>query len=105
VAATKEIGALLLEHGARVDAANKQGQTPMLVAVYRGNKPVAELLEAKGARHTIETLAALGRDEELRRLLEKERPAKVQDPNRPSPLHLAAGFGQLKAARVLIDHG
>src|SRR5204862_3662863 len=59
VAADREIGELLLKYGAKLDQPDKQGHPPMLAAVFRGKKELAELLEAKGARHILETLAAL----------------------------------------------
>jgi ankyrin repeat protein len=110
VAATKEIAELLLKHRAKVDEPDKQGTPPMLAAVLRHNEEVAELLESHGAKHTLETLAALGRDDELRARLKKEPlkrgpPPKGADPERPTPLHLAAAFGQITTARVLIDAG
>src|SRR5262245_8892722 len=72
VAATKEIGELLLKHKAKVDEPDTQGVTPMHAAVLRGNRAVAELLDSHGAKHTLETLTALGRDAGLRERLRKE---------------------------------
>jgi ankyrin len=109
VAATKEVAALLLKHKARLDTPDPQGPTPMHAAVLRGNKAVAELLESHGAKHTLETLAALGRDDELRARLKKE-PLKKELPRgkgpvRPTLLHVATSFGQFTTARVLIEAG
>jgi len=104
VAATKEVAALLIKHKAKLDALDSQGVTPMHAAVLGGNKAVAELLDSHGAKHTLETLAALGRDDELKARLKKESP-KGKGPVRPSPLHLAASFGEDRTARVLIDAG
>ena len=109
VAATKEIGELLLKHKAKVDEPDTQGVTPMHTAVLRGNRAVAELLDSHGAKHTLETLTALGRDAGLRERLrkeplKKERP-KGKGPVRPTLLHLATSFGQFTTARVLIDAG
>jgi ankyrin repeat protein len=107
-AATKEIGELLLKHKAKVDEPDTQGVTPMHAAVRRGNKALAELLEAHGANHTVETLTALGRDGVLKERLQKE-PLKKEPPKkgpvRPDLLHLATSFGQFTTARVLIDAG
>jgi ankyrin repeat protein len=105
VAATKEIAMLLLKHKANVDEVDKQGTTPMLAAVLHGNKEVAEFLESEGATHTVETMAALGRDLQLKELLKKEPLAKPKKQARPTPLQLAASFGQLQTVRVLVDAG
>ena len=66
---------------------------------------VAEFLEAEGATHTVETMAALGRDLLLQELLKKEPLPKANKQDRPTPLQLAASFGQLQTVRVLVDAG
>src|SRR5262249_47289444 len=83
---------------------DKQGATPMLAAVQRGKRDVAEVLALHGAKHTLETLAALGRDDELKARLEKE-PLPKGKPEQQTPLHLAASFGEIRTARVLIEAG
>jgi ankyrin repeat protein len=105
VAATKEIAELLIKHKAKLDELDKQGASPMLAAVYSGNKAVAELLELHGAKHTLATLAALGRDDELKARLEKEPLPKEKGSDRPTLLYLAARFGQIPTARALLAAG
>jgi ankyrin repeat protein len=105
VAATKEIAMLLLRNKANIDEPDKRGVTPILAAVLSGNKAVAEILETEGATHTVETMAALGRDLELQELLKKQPLQKPMKQDRPTPLHLAATFGQLQTVRVLVDAG
>lgn len=48
--AHREIVALLIEHGADVDLADKDGVTPLAHARSRGYDEIAALLEAEGAR-------------------------------------------------------
>ncbi|HEY1187391.1 MAG TPA: ankyrin repeat domain-containing protein, partial [Gemmata sp.] len=107
IAATKEIAELLLKHKAKVDEPDAQGVTPMHAAVLRGNRAVAELLDARGAKHTPETLAALGHADELKERLKKEplKKERPKGPVRPTLLHLATSFGRFTTARVLIDAG
>jgi ankyrin repeat protein len=105
VAATKEIAELLIERGAKVDAPDRAGVTPILAAVLRGDRPVAALLALHGAKHTPETLTALGRDDQLKEFLKTAPPPKVKHPDRPTLLHWAAAFGEPRTARVLIEAG
>ncbi|HEY8504776.1 MAG TPA: ankyrin repeat domain-containing protein, partial [Gemmataceae bacterium] len=49
LAKSEEVAALLLEHGAKLDARAKDGSTPLHRAAEAGNRPVAELLITKGA--------------------------------------------------------
>jgi ankyrin repeat protein len=105
VAATKEIGEQLLAHKAKIDEPDKQGASPLLAAVQRGNRAVAELLSDNGAKHTAETLAALGRDEQLKARLEKQPLPKEKSAGRFTALHWAASFGEVRTARVLLDAG
>ena len=46
----ESVARLLLDKGAKVDAASKDGQTPLIVASSAGNESVARLLLDKGAK-------------------------------------------------------
>jgi ankyrin repeat protein len=73
---------LLLDHGANVKAATKEGVTPLFVAAFRpGNSSVIRLLLSKGADPATKLLGVL------------------------TPLDAAAIFGDLTAMRLLLDHG
>jgi ankyrin repeat protein len=102
---TKAVAEMLLAQGADVNAVNQEGETPLYLAVQRGDLPLAELLEAKGARHDIFTLAALGRDEALRKALQTSPLPKPKKNYHYPPLLLAAHFGQTNAVQVLLDKG
>jgi ankyrin repeat protein len=77
-----DIGAFLLAAGIKVDTKDKDGRTPLALAVARGDLEVMTLLLDHGA----DPNAAGGK-------------ARV------TPLHHAAGGGQLAAARLLLERG
>jgi ankyrin repeat protein len=103
-ARNKEVAQLLLTRGAAVNAADKNGYTPLFGAVQAGDRALAELLQASGSKHDVYTLAALGHDEELRKALLAAPLPKTKD-YYVSPLHLAARFGQVKTAQILLNVG
>jgi ankyrin len=104
-ARNKEIAMLLLAKGADVNAAGKKGQTPLFAALRRGDLATAELLESKGAEHDAFSLAAMGRVEQLKKELNLQQTKSPADMEHLTPLHLAARFGQVKAAEVLLAKG
>lgn len=76
-----EIVALLIKHGADVNAVSKNG-TPLHIAARRNRAEIVSLLLENGAS-----------------------PNAVGGGYRHTPLHMAARTGALKAGRVLVDHG
>jgi len=81
------------------------GETPLMAALYRGHMDVVTALIERGAPLDIFAAAATGR------LVELEREIRVADSLAAfaydgwTALHLAAFFGQLEAARMLLDAG
>jgi ankyrin repeat protein len=81
------------------------GESPIMAALYRGHRDVVhELVESIGTVDVF-AAAALGRLDDLREAL--RRPGAVNDVAYDgwTPLHLAAFFGALDAAQLLIDSG
>jgi ankyrin repeat protein len=86
LAPTREIAALLLDHGADVNAPNRQQvigpeNRPLHAAAYLGRHPVAEVLLERGAEPGATDAAGF------------------------TPLHLAAANGHLDIVRLLLAHG
>lgn len=97
----------LLEHDPELaNAADEEGESAVIAAVYARARDVAELLLARGARLTLHEAAAVGDVDRLRRLLE-EQPDAVHDISHDgwTPLHLAAHFGHGEAVELLLAHG
>lgn len=101
----------LLRHGAPVAARDDFDETPLLTGSARhrdgrDRSEVVALLLAHGAEADLESAAALGEVEALRRLLTDD-PGAARRPNRhgTTPLHWAARNGRAGAARLLLQAG
>lgn len=105
---------LLADPGTKVDATAVNGNTALMMAAYKGNRPAAEALLAKGA--AVNTLgwtplhyAAAGGNDEIAALL-LQRGARI-DPLSPpasganTPLMIAAREGKENSVAFLLDHG
>ena len=83
-AGIRDVVRILLDRGAKVNATNKRGETPLyqLLQVSRGDKlGVAQLL-----------------------LLGRGADANRQNDDYMTPLHFASEHGSLEMARLLLDH-
>ena len=83
-----KVAHLLLEHGANIDARNKEGHTPL----HRG---LVRLGDGAGA-HYFDT---------MRLLLEHGADVDALDDAQSTPLHMASEYGSAKATRLLLEHG
>ena len=97
-------------HEELLQARDASGLTPVLVAVYSGQLKIAGRLAALAARAPdgldIFDAAAIGDVAVVRNLLSSDR-AAVDDrgPDGYTALHLAAYFGHLEVARLLLGRG
>jgi ankyrin repeat protein len=78
------------------------GESPLMAALYRGHYDVVEALIDAGAEVDVFAAAATGRMADLRRELSGET-VNAYAYDGWTPLHLAAFFGRLDAARLLLE--
>ncbi|HEY6214395.1 MAG TPA: ankyrin repeat domain-containing protein [Vicinamibacterales bacterium] len=88
-----------------LDARARTGESAILTAVYRGQKAIVNLLVSRGAPMTLCEAAAAGELERVERLLDEGAALDVYSEDGWTPLHLAAFFGHLKIAELLLSRG
>lgn len=101
-----KIKSLLKKASQLIHAETDAGESIILLAVYYGKKEIAEYLLSKAAQLTIFEAAAVGREQELMKIV-RENPEQVNafSADGWTPLHLAAFFGHQKIAAFLIGRG
>jgi ankyrin repeat protein len=98
--------ALIAREPALVDARNEKGEPAVLSAIYLGAWEIADFLIRSGATLDIFSAAAAGNSVILPALIaERGGNVNVYAPDGWTPLHLAAFFGHVEAARLLIEAG
>jgi len=107
-----KVVAVLLNHPAiKVDEANANGETALMMAALKGNVDLTKrLLERGGAVNragwTPLHYAASGPEPALvALLLDRGAAIDAPSPNRSTPLMLAAGYGSIDAADLLLARG
>jgi ankyrin repeat protein len=107
-----KVAALLLaDRRTEIDGANVNGETPLMMAALRGNTAVAKTLLARGAKVNREGwsplhYAASGESTELvALLLEKGAQIDARSPNGTTPLMMAARYGAIDSADLLLRSG
>jgi ankyrin repeat protein len=107
-----EVADILLAHPALdANATNKAGETLLMMAALRGRLDTMRQLIARGAAINREGwtplhYAASGNDAAATRmLLDLNAHVDARAPNGNTPLMMAAGFGSIDAAEVLVRHG
>lgn len=103
--------ALLKSPAIDVNAINQAGETPVMLAALKGRLDWVKTLVQRGALineagWTALHYAASGTQEEVVRWLVKQgADLNARSPNGTTPLMMAAGYGGLSGAEVLIDAG
>ena len=107
-----EVAGILLAHPALdPDATNKAGETLLMMAALRGRLETMRQLIARGASINREGwtplhYAASGSDAAATRLLlDLNAHVDARAPNGNTPLMMAAGFGSIDAAELLVRQG
>jgi len=104
------IEAAIGAHEELLRARDASGLSPVLVAAYSNRPKLAGRIAAVASRSheglDVFDAAAVGNADIVRTLLSSDR-ASVDDrgPNGYTALHVAAGFGQLEVARLLLGRG
>ncbi len=87
-------------------ARNKDGASAIILATYYRQKPIADLLLAKGAKPDIFEASAMGLQRNVAELLRSDRSLVGQYSHDGwTPLHLAAHFGHVEVMRALLAQG
>ena len=81
------------------------GETALMSALYHGHRAIVDALARHGAVSDVFSAAATGRLAELHDALRDEEAVNAYSYDGWTPLHLAAFFGRLDAARVLLESG
>lgn len=103
--------AMLDASGVDIEAEAFNGDTALMVACYKGNKPAVEALLAKGAEVNrpgwapLHYAAASGSNEIVQLLLDKSAYIDAESPNKTTPLMMAARAGHIWTVKLLMDEG
>jgi uncharacterized protein len=81
------------------------GESPVMAALYRGHHAIVDMLVDTGAEADVFVAAATGRLTDLESALTLPGTVGAYSYDGWTPLHLAAFFGHLHAARRLLDAG
>lgn len=94
-----------------IDVINDAGETPLMIAVLKGQIPLASALLARDADVNKEGwtplhyAATAGNTELISLLLEKHAYIDAESPNSTTPLMMAAQYGSPSAVKLLLEEG
>jgi ankyrin repeat protein len=103
--------AFLAHPGTNLEAKAANGNTALMMAAFKRNRPAVEALLAKGAKvnqpgwTALHYAAASGDDAIVRLLLARGAQVDAAGPNGKTALMIAAMFNRVGMMRQLIDHG
>jgi ankyrin repeat protein len=100
------VGVLVAGDPSLASARGEDGLSAVMLARYRFDRAVTDILLAADPDLDVFEAAALGYVDRAReRLLEDPAAAEALSPDGFTALHLAAFFGKAEAARLLLEHG
>jgi ankyrin repeat protein len=87
-------------------AKDSNGNSPLLMSSYFGRSAMIAVILSQGVKPDLFEACAAGLVDEVRRLL-RENPGRVSERSHDgwTPLHLAAFFGHVEIATILLDSG
>jgi ankyrin repeat protein len=86
-------------------ARTESGESPLMAALYRGQRAVVEAVLDAGAPVDVFAAAALGRTDDLKAALEDRAALDSVSYDGWTPLHLASFFGHREAAEIILNAG
>ena len=103
----------VLLHAAEIniEAQARNGDTALMVAAYKRNKPAVVALLAKDAEvnkpgwTALHYAAAIGDNEIVQLLLDKSAYIDAESPNKTTPIMMAARGGHIRTVKLLLDEG
>ena len=100
------VGALLSEDSNLVKTRDAEGRTPILLALYFRQEPLAQLIRERTEAPDLYEAAALGETDLVRKLLpEAPDGAQTVAPDGFTLLGLAAYFGRIETVKLLLEEG
>jgi ankyrin repeat protein len=107
----KVFGVLLNARDVNPELKATNGDTALMIAAYKGNKPAVDALLAKGVEvnrpgwTALHYAAAIGNNEIVSQLLEKSAYIDAESPNKTTPIMMAARGGHILTVKLLLDEG
>lgn len=100
------VGALLSEDPSLVKTRDAEGRTPILLALYFRQEPLAQLIRERTEAPDLYEAAAMGETDLVRKLLpESPEGAQTVAPDGFTILGLAVYFGRTETARFILEAG
>jgi len=88
------------------NAKDENGTSAVLIAIYYSEPAIANLLISQGAQLDIFEATAVGKEEDVRSLLQKDAAlVNAFAPDGFQPLGLACFFGHTSIVKLLLEHG
>lgn len=104
-------GVLMNARDIDLEASAKNGDTALMIACFKGNRPAVDALLAKGAEVNrpgwtpLHYAASIGNNELVKILLDRSAYIDAESPNKTTPMMMAARGGHILTVKLLLDEG